>query len=149
MEFVYRLVGTGWAEAWISDGKNEATLTASYLSDALGNLVEAIGTLLEGASEARCSWDEEPGEYRWVFHREAGQVHLRVLAFQDLWGHAPDENGAVVFETRKDMKVLASAIVHGAEAVLVEHGSEGYKTKWVDHPFPTDVIRLVKDRLGG
>ena len=43
VEFKYRLVGTGWAEARIEDEEAWAGLTASYLSDALGNLLEAVG----------------------------------------------------------------------------------------------------------
>lgn len=38
MEFSYRLTGTGWAEAWVADGSITATITASYLEDALGEL---------------------------------------------------------------------------------------------------------------
>ena len=25
--------------------------------------------IAEGQTDARCSWDEEPGEFRWIFHR--------------------------------------------------------------------------------
>jgi hypothetical protein len=46
VEFTYRLVGTGWAEARIADEQGWAALSPSYLTDALGNLLEAVGTLL-------------------------------------------------------------------------------------------------------
>src|SRR5690349_4440222 len=85
VEFDYRLTGLGWAEARISDGRSDATFTASYLEHALGDLLEAVGILLEGADEARCSWMEEPGEYRWVFRREGSAVQLRVLGFADMY----------------------------------------------------------------
>jgi hypothetical protein len=49
------------------DGASSATITASYLMDALGLLLEDVGSMLEGVDEARCSWEEEPGEYRWIF----------------------------------------------------------------------------------
>ena len=65
----YRLTGTGWAEARVADGSASVTITAPNLEDALGVLLEAVGTLLEGADEARWLWEEEPGEYRWVFER--------------------------------------------------------------------------------
>jgi len=61
-EFDYRLVGTGWSEARVADAHRHAVLPASYLLDALGNLIEAVALVVEGAGEARCSWDEEPGE---------------------------------------------------------------------------------------
>ena len=66
IEFDYRLVGTGWSEARVADAHRHAVSTASYLSDALGNTIEAVAPVVEGAGEPRCSWDEEPGEYRWI-----------------------------------------------------------------------------------
>lgn len=144
MELVYRLTGTGWSEAWIADGDAAATVTASYLSDALGNLLAAVVALLDGAAEARCSWDEEPGEFRWLFAREGGRVHLRILGFRELWGDEPDERGTVVFETRQDLRVLAAAVASAAERVLAEHGEEGYLAKWVDAPFPTALLGRLR-----
>jgi hypothetical protein len=95
MEFTYRLTGTGWAEAQIADATSRAVITASYLSDALGDLLEALGTILEGAAEARCSWEEEPGEYRWIFAREdRDQVTLRILVFADMYAR-PDTAAGV------------------------------------------------------
>jgi hypothetical protein len=46
--FEYRLVGTGWAEARIGDDVSHATVTASYISDALGDLLYAVWRLTEG-----------------------------------------------------------------------------------------------------
>lgn len=147
MEFSYRLVGTGWAEARIADDETWASLTASYLSDALGNLLEAVGVLLEGADAASCSWDEEPGEYRWLFTRAGESVHLRILALPDQFPPQPDSAGTVVFETTQPLPVVAAAVAQGAADVLAEHGEKKYLELWVDDPFPTDTLRLVQARL--
>lgn len=144
VEFIYRLTGTGWAQAHIADGASRATISASYLEGALGDLLEAVGALLEGADAARCSGEEEPGEYRWIFEREGADVHLRVLAFRDLYSSEPDENGAVAFTARQPLATLAGAIADGAQAVLDEHGEEGYLRQWVDHPFPTAHLALIR-----
>ncbi len=64
VEFSFRLTGTGWAEGRIAVGDRFAMPTASYLSDALGDLIRTVRSLLEGAEGARVSWEEEPGEYR-------------------------------------------------------------------------------------
>ena len=93
MEFNYRLTGTGWSEARIADDLSWAALTASYLSDALGDLLEAVGTILEGAAEACVSWQEEPGEYRWIFVREGDLVHLRILGFALRWRRRSQARG--------------------------------------------------------
>lgn len=117
------------------------------MSDALGVLLEAVGTLLEGAEEARCSWHEEPGEYRWVFVRRADLLELRVLAFPELWGHQPDAEGSLVFETRQGLRETATAIADSAADVLAEHGEEGYLAKWVNAPFPSAHLDLVQQLL--
>jgi hypothetical protein len=160
MEFEYRLTGTGWAEARIGDDASHAILTASYLSDALGDLLEAIGLLLEGASEARCSWEEEPGEYRWIFVRTGdNDVQLEILAFDDMYSRPvtlpgvaelcpqPDARGELRFSTRQPLGVLARAIADGAAAALGEYGEEGYLAKWVEAPFPTARLAMIRERL--
>ena len=147
MQFFYRLVGTGWAEARLANGTSETTVTASYLSDALGLLLEAVGTLLEGADEARCSWDEEPGEYRWIFGRSGESVHLRVLAFPELWGRRPDAEGSLVFEVQERLLEIATAIADGASDVLGRHGEEGYLATWVDAPFPSAHLELLRRQI--
>lgn len=147
MEFSYRLTGTGWSEARIADAEGSAVLSASYLSDALGNLLEALGLLLEGAEEASCSWDEEPGEYRWLFLRNGEEVSLRILVFDDQFPPQPEERGRVVFETRQPLSTLASTVADAAASVLAEHGEDGYKEKWVDDPFPTGHLSMIRERL--
>lgn len=159
MEFEYRLTGAGWAEARIADGITEAVITASYLSDALGDLLQAVGRLLEGAAEARCSWEEEPGEYRWIFLRAGNDVTLKILAFDDMWGWPaeeggvavpspePDERGELQFSTTQPLAVLARAIADGAQAILDEYGEAGYLAEWIDAPFPAPALALIRQHL--
>lgn len=86
LAFAYRLTGVGWAEADIACGESRAMLTASYLRDALGDLLRAVGEVAHRGGVVRCSWEEEPGEFRWVFTIVApGQVQLRILWFDDMY----------------------------------------------------------------
>lgn len=147
VDFTYRLVGTGWAEATLSDGPSSTTLTASYLEDELGELLEAIGTMFEGADEARCSWEEEPGEYRWLFQGTGAEVHLRVVAFADVYSKELDHQGVVVFETRQPLREVARSTADGAQAVLDQYGEDEYLRRWVDFPFPTGHLEMVRGRL--
>lgn len=147
VQFKYRLTGAGWSEGSISDGHASATLTASYLEDALGDLLEAVGVLLEGAIDARCSWEEEPGEYRWIFSRQGNDVRLQVLGFEDMYSLKPDPAGYSIFETSLSLRDLAIAIADGAQAVLDEHGEDGYLAKWDQHPFPSEHLALIRARL--
>ena len=120
-------------------------LTASYLSDALGDLLLAVWMLTEGEVDARCSWDEEPGEYRWLLHRDGDDVDLRVLCFDELWRNRPDDEGRTVFSTRVHLRPLVEAVAGAAATVQQTYGHDGYRTKWVDHDFPAETL----DRLQG
>jgi hypothetical protein len=98
--FWCRLAGPGWIEAGIYDGVNHTFPTASYLSDAPADLARAAISLLEGAEEATCSWEEEPGEFRWIFEREGEELTLRILWFEDQYDRDPDDPGELRFSTR-------------------------------------------------
>jgi len=140
VEFAYELVGTGWAAAHITHGDQTVEITASYLSDALGDLLLAVWTLTEGETDARYSWDEEPGEYRWLFHRDGDSVDMHVLEFGELWGGRPDEHGRTVFRAHVPLRSLVVAVAGAAVGVEEQHGHEGYRKKWVDHDFPADTL---------
>jgi hypothetical protein len=140
IEIRYRLVGTGWAECRVADVDKSVTVTASYLSDALASLADSVLAMLNGAKEARASFDEEPGEYRWVFNRRGdasdSPISLCILEFQDLWSNKPDEEGQLIFETLCPITELAAAVVKCLDEVKQTYGEAGYKEKWVEHDFP-------------
>lgn len=145
--FDYQLIGKGWARAVISDDAEETVLTASYLSDALRHLVEAVAIVVEGADEARCSWDEEPGEYRWIWTRQADQVHLRVLAFDELWGDKPDDAGRQLFETTQDALRIGRVILSACQRLVDRIGEEEYRCQWVEHPFPATAVERLRTAI--
>jgi hypothetical protein len=146
----YKLVGTGWAECTVHLNDSHASLTASYLSDALGNLAAAALNLIRGSELERVSFDEEPGEYRWVLKQyRPGELSLRVLEFPELWSEAPDDSGSVLLRGACSTQDFARAVAGGLEAVLAEYGERGYKAKWVEHPFPNAALAALKSELGG
>jgi hypothetical protein len=148
VEFSFRLTGTGWAEGRIAVGDSFATPTASYLSDALGDLIRAVRALLEGAEDARASWEEEPGEYRWVFQRSGSEVRMRLLAFPDVYDDGPDEDGQALLDVTCLVTDLALAVASGAQRVLDQLGPDEYQQRWVEHPFPTDDLTALERLVG-
>ena len=149
MEFGYRLTGTGWSEARLEDGPSSVTITASYLGDALGELLAAVEVLLEGAEQASCSWAEQPGEYRWIFDRAGSDVRLRVLALPNDDPRETDDRGQVVFESTAPVREIAGAIANGAQKVLDEYGEDEYLRLWAQHPFPLRHLELIQAHLEG
>ena len=120
VEFVYRLTGTGWSEARLTIGAASTPLTASYLDDALGEVVVAALLLPESESALRISW-----------------------------GSDPDEAGRVLMEATCSVVGFRRAIAAGARAVLDEWGEAGYREKWVDHDFPTAELLELERALAG
>lgn len=143
----YRLTGTGWSEARLAIGHASVTLTASYLDDALGDLVRGAVALGQAESTVRVSWAEEPGEFRWVLDRVGDDVAVRVLWFDSLWGGEPDEKGRVLLDERCSLDDFRRAVAHGARAVLAEWGEEGYRNKWAEHEFPTAALTRLEASL--
>jgi len=104
--------------------------------------------------------EEEPGEYRWIFVRTGdNDIRLNILAFDDMYSRPanlpgvaelrpqPDERGELVFSTTQPLSVLARAIADGAAAALGEYGEAGYLAKWVEAPFPTGHLALIREQL--
>jgi len=148
VRFSFELTGSGWGVARLADDQTSLALPASYLSDVLGDLLEAIGTLLEGGDAAECSWDQEPGEYRWIFARDAANVHLKIVAFDDWLPRQPVETGTIVFATSGRLADVSRASADGIAQVLDEYGEEEYERRWVAHPFPSATLAMVRERLG-
>jgi hypothetical protein len=133
----YRLVGTGWADCALKSGDLSCRITASYLSDALGDLVLAALAAVRGFRAIAFSFEEEPGEYRWVITTpRMNEVDIAILEFDDLYAEKPDSEGRCLFKVRCRPSVFAQAVADAAKAVLDAHGESGYRETWGDHPFP-------------
>jgi len=144
----YNLTGSGWSECYIQIGEQSAHLSASYLSDAFGDLLNAVVGLMNGAKETTASFEEEPGEYRWRFRQmPPDKVNVRILKFDDIWAKRPDEQGKTILEAECRLRTFAGAVLSASQRVLQEHGLEGYKDKWIEHEFPLDLQQQLKRLL--
>ena len=137
LSVTFRLTGTGWAECHLKDEHSECTVTASYLSDALRNLVLAATAVVSGFRNVTFSFDEEPGEFRWVISTpRLNEIELQILEFRELWNERPDSAGILRFRTRCLPGIFAEAVHRAAGDVLSAIGERGYAEKWAEHPFP-------------
>lgn len=137
IEFRYQLTGTGWADCTLIVGDSHVTVTASYLSDALRDLVSAVCRILEADAEATAVFAEEPGEYRWRLNRlDEDFVRIVILEFDDLWSDNQDSDGKAIFDVHCRLRSFAGAVYDGCKRLLAANGHDGYKEKWHSHDFP-------------
>jgi hypothetical protein len=152
IRFEYRLTGHGWSEATIADRDTKVELTASYLSDALGNLARAVVRLMRGMEQARVSWDEEPGEYRWLMVRTDERVSIRILWFDSQFPERPDQEGRTVFETSCRLVDLAGQVTSQLLVLLETLGEAEYIRQW-GMEFPRNeyeaLVSLRRQRRAG
>lgn len=99
--------------AWVavlSDGIQEAIITASDIpSEPLLPLLWAVRLLLLGTSDTRCSWWEEPGEYRWLLSRQDETLFIHILWFKDIAGWS-DERGKTVLRMQCSLLSFAKRL---------------------------------------
>ena len=138
LNVIFRLSGVGWADCLLTDEISSCTVTASYTSDALRHLVLAATAVLSGFRSMRFSFEEEPGEYRWVVSSPRfNEVEIAILAFPNLWADQPDAEGALRFRTTCRPRVFADAVNRAATGLLAEVGEHGYAEQWPGYSFPS------------
>jgi hypothetical protein len=132
----YELTGAGWSECEIEIDGRKAKITASYLGDALGDLVRAALRLVRGEHDVTVvSW-EEPGKYLWRLAKvDENDLLIQIIESPD-WGTKSDTSGVMLLESRCNTIAFANAVLLATQRVFRQHGMEGYKTKWIAHDFP-------------
>ena len=135
----YKLTGSGWAECTIADGPRSCTVTASYLTDAFGDLVLSAVALLHWFNALSFSFEEEPGESRWVFTSKGNnEIELKILDGDDIVQAIQDRACNILFETVFTREIFGNAVLQAGNNLLEKHGEAGYLEQWVEHPFPTE-----------
>ena len=144
LTFTYRLVGRGWSEATLSDGEQSLTVFASYLSDALRGLIEAVIILLQGADRASCRFADEPGEYRWLFERRDDNLAITVKQYEKTFSPQADDAGTLLFSVEGSLRRFAVQLSNQLQALIEQHGADGYEALW-GYSFPqTEQQRLAR-----
>lgn len=61
---------------------------------ALSDLTHAVIRLLRDVDHTTAFWEDEPGQYRWVFDRDGERVRVRILYFDRAFTRVDDEREA-------------------------------------------------------
>lgn len=129
----------GWADPSLNVDDQTVRMTASYLTDALGDLLNALILLVNGSPEARCEWTQEPGGWQWLFWRpNETDVDVRVSFKEDVLSRdrRPFTDEGLRLRTRLPLQALVAAVASGARRCLDEFGTDGFAERWSDFPFP-------------
>ncbi|MDX2243872.1 MAG: hypothetical protein NW224_24615 [Leptolyngbyaceae cyanobacterium bins.302] len=142
----YNLTGRGSSECIVEIDNQQAHLTASYLSDALADLISGVVALVQGADEVTVSFIEEPGEYTWQFkHVSQDRLCVHILWFDEMRKNKTDVEGELVLAAECRLRTFAGAVLSASQRVLLTHGLDGYCERWVKHEFPLKLqIKLQK-----
>lgn len=131
MKLSYKLTGAGWASSLVEDGERRFEIgRISYLSDALKDLMKAAVGVLEGATRVWFLWHDEPGEHRWIIERSGDGLVIRILWFDDAFKALPDEKGKEIFRFTCRVANFVGEVLACGQALLAEHGEEGYRDEW-------------------
>lgn len=150
ISFKYELEGAGWADAYLSDGTTTTQIPASYICDALRDLVDATQSVFT-TTTTQCVWEEEPGEARWFFMRHADSLEVRVEWWNEVRTH-PDRNewhlvlDKVMFSGSDNLVNFATQMDHELVRLLEKWGVEGYERAW-EYPFPTESHQRLRQAI--
>jgi hypothetical protein len=135
MLFTYQLTGSGWALATIANDQTEMKVPASYLCDALRDIVDAVQSLFV-TDNAQCVWEEEPGEVRWEFRRDGLNVTVKVY-----WS-----GGGERLDGDDDLLRFSGQVDRELDGLLATWGEEGYMKKW-RYPFPHEAHAKLRQGM--
>jgi len=137
IKFSYILLEFGWAECTVEIDERRITVSASYLSDALGDLSSAVVNLLRGELSASATFSEEPGEFRWQFDRQSqGIVRIRIFWNMPRWNGQVHDPSIPIFDAVCQVNSFAGQFVAELQRLLREFGEDGYRACWTEHDFP-------------
>jgi hypothetical protein len=134
----------GWCEGRIEIGMSGANLTASYLSDGIGDLVRGLQRLRAASGTVRVSWANEPGELRWVLDRVGNEVTVRILWFDDYLTTQLDDEGRQLLSAVCKLRELIGAVATGTSRLLRDMDEDAYEKQW-GHPFPGAALTALNE----
>jgi hypothetical protein len=152
VRFTYKYDEHGWVTSHISDGVNSLDMYPSLVTGGdIEDLAERVVVLLkmdqQGLStKERCSWGDEPGEYRWVLENDSSNLRIDILWFDEPWSHLSDEKGKLLFSTNCTLQKFAIQVKTQLRDALETLEPEEYR-KRARSEFPQRVYDELKSFL--
>ena len=139
--------------AHVSDGAVSADLFPTHIfGDPLAGLTDTVIALLqerytlEPVVHVVCEWQDEPGEYRWLFEREGADLRIRILRFADTFSKLADEQGELLFATECPMLKFAILVKTQLSDALKEFDLDEYE-RLAKYPFPARQYETLRQLI--
>lgn len=107
MELMIRRDELGRLIASLKDGRQEATVTASNVPQAGDDLLAALANARD-TGYGECLWEEQGGDYRWMFRNNDGRLTVVVL-----WATGTLTGWQHVFRTETGLDELMTHVEAG------------------------------------
>ena len=148
MKFNYYLKGYGWAKVLIEVDSNKLEFTPSYLTDAFGDLLRSLVSLLIHEEEdATVIWNEEPSEIEWTFIRKnSDELSIKITLYEDTY-ETGKAKGKVLLDINCLFVDFVKEVTNEADQLLINNGILGYRNIWEMHEFPVSSYLQLKDFL--
>lgn len=145
----YALTTPGRAMVALEADDLRVSMQATDQTDALGDLVRATATLLEGGEHASVVLEDSPGVHEWTFERRGDIVHLGIHSWADRTSGSAD---MVLSQERSvaiacPLTVLARELVLVLDVLWVGHGPDGWARMSPRHAFPKNERRRLRQLL--
>jgi hypothetical protein len=152
LRFEYKLTGAGWARGYIEIDSKKCSLTAGYLTDALGDLLEALLDLNPLYTDATYlkhgryfEWNAEPDGVQWHLRKlNEEKMLIKITYYEDIdlyEGERVELNAECLYDE------FLTEVLREAGLILKEYGIVGYKENWIEHEFPLSTFLQLKHYL--
>lgn len=138
--FTYRLWGTGWATMTIRQDEVARDMTISYVGPDINDLVWVAVDFLAGTKfDATIEFNGEEDDHTWGLTRSGNDVRLHIVSdVQVSWDPDSDDDPVIdhwEHEFVMPIRHFGQQVLAAFEAMLSEHGEEGYREKWLHEPY--------------
>jgi hypothetical protein len=148
LTFNYTLGNAGWAKAKIAHQRRSCAMTISYLHDSLEELTASTNLLMQGVTEAKVLFMDEPGEHMMFLQIQNENIlDIEIRWFDDWasWDLITDKKYKVVFKTQTNFLDFANEVLRNLEKIFRENGMEGYREKWGQSDFPLKGLEKLRE----
>jgi hypothetical protein len=140
------IANKGWIHAELITEHASIAMDASYLSDGPLDFVSSVRRAVEGEHGVTCSWQEEPGTYRFQFQPRNEEIEMTIYFFEESFSNQDTAKGSVRFHTVIPKVELARGTLRGFDRFLYEIDEETYLEQW-SHPAPIVELDRLREAL--